>query len=104
MNHGLVGGEIIRFLGYPRIAQAVERHGGKGFWAAGLENMTLEEKIIFYADKRVDGDKTVSIRERYDGLIQRRTAAGRAAEVPLIKKEFELSQRLESELNGLMRK
>lgn len=103
-DHEVASGEILRTMGYPKMAQAVERHGGKGFWAAGLENMTLEEKIIFYADKRVDGDKIVSVKERYDGLIQRRIAAGRATEVPLIKKEFELTQRLEGELNKLMRK
>ena len=104
VDHEVASGEILRAMGYPKIAQAVERHGGKGFWNAGLANMTLEEKIIFYADKLVDGEKTVSIRERYDGLIQRRTAAGRVVEVPLIKKEFELTQKLEAELNRLMRK
>lgn len=70
VSHGLVGGEIARSLVLPdSVVKAIERHVGGGVpkeeakrlgWPArDFLPVTLEEKIVCYADKRVDGLRTV---------------------------------------------
>ncbi len=49
INHGPIGGELLRQLGYERHARVCERHTGTGL--PGLEPETLEEQIVCYADK-----------------------------------------------------
>jgi uncharacterized protein len=72
VNHSAVGGRIARSLGLPdEIVRIVERHIGAGIpkWEAeelGLPEgiyipITLEEKIVAYADKLICGDKVVDI-------------------------------------------
>jgi len=72
VDHGLVGGEIARSMGLPNsIVQIIERHVGGGIpkeeakklgWPAkDYLPQTLEEKIVCYTDKRVEGLRTVSV-------------------------------------------
>lgn len=63
IRHGIIGGELMRGLGYPEIARVCERHTGSGLTAKDIEAQnlplphqdflpeTLEEKLICYADK-----------------------------------------------------
>lgn len=63
IRHGVIGGELMRGLGYSDIARVCERHTGSGLTAdeiaaqgLPLPHMdflpeTLEEKLICYADK-----------------------------------------------------
>jgi putative nucleotidyltransferase with HDIG domain len=68
-RHDLIGGEIMRELGYDAIAEAVESHVVfEGFDPSG----DLEAReIVFYADKRVMHDSIVSIDSRVDDLVRR---------------------------------
>jgi len=70
VSHGVIGGEIIRRRQLDeRLARIVERHVGGGISREEAEKLklgvvdlipkTMEEKIVCYADKLVDGDKTV---------------------------------------------
>jgi uncharacterized protein len=72
INHSAVGGRIARSLGLPdEIVRIIERHIGAGIpkWEAkelGLPEgtyipVTLEEKIVAYADKLICGDNVVEI-------------------------------------------
>lgn len=72
VDHGLIGGEIARLLGLPRsIVRIIERHVGGGVplqeakelgWPArDYLPLTSEEKIVCYADKRVEGLGVVPI-------------------------------------------
>lgn len=74
VNHGLVGGEIARSLGLPDpLILVIERHVGGGVpkgeaarlgWPAkDYLPKTWEEKIVCYADKRVEGLGIVSIEQ-----------------------------------------
>jgi len=68
-RHDSSGGELLREMGFTRIADIVEQH-------VVLQNLNpqgrLEEReIIYYADKRVMHDKIVSIDERVHDLLQR---------------------------------
>jgi uncharacterized protein len=70
VNHGVIGGEIVKSLGLPdSVVKVVERHVGGGVpkeeakrlgWPArDFLPVTLEEKIVCYADKRVEGLRVV---------------------------------------------
>jgi len=72
VDHALVGGEIARSAGLPNsVALIIERHAGGGIPKEEARQLswpgrdylpqTLEEKIVCYADKRVEGLQTVSI-------------------------------------------
>lgn len=70
VDHGLIGGEIARSLGLPdSVVRVIERHVGGGVPKEEAERLgwpardflpvTLEEKIVCYADKRVEGLRAV---------------------------------------------
>jgi uncharacterized protein len=74
VNHGMVGGEIARSLRLPSsLVRVIERHVGGGVpreeavrlgWPAkDYLPVSWEEKIVCYADKRVEGLGTVSIEQ-----------------------------------------
>ncbi|HKZ93234.1 MAG TPA: HDIG domain-containing protein [Candidatus Bathyarchaeia archaeon] len=72
VDHGVAGGEIARSLGVPSsVVRVIERHVGGGIPKAEAERLgwlakdflpkTWEEKIVCYADKRIEGLRVVSI-------------------------------------------
>ncbi|MBC7130699.1 TIGR00295 family protein, partial [Candidatus Bathyarchaeota archaeon] len=74
VHHAVVGAEIAEKLGLPEpIVSIIKRHVGGGISPEEAENLgwpkdvympqTLEEKIITYADKLIEGDQIVSIEE-----------------------------------------
>ena len=74
LDHGLLGGEMIAERGLSEdLRRAVERHVGAGIgkeeaFRLGLGDRdlipeTIEEKIVCYADKLVDGDEEVPFDE-----------------------------------------
>ena len=74
VDHGPIGQEIARSLGLPQsIAHIIERHVGGGIpkdeakrlgWLArDYLPETWEEKIVCYADKRIEGLRTVPIEQ-----------------------------------------
>jgi uncharacterized protein len=74
VEHGVIGGLIVRELQLPEeIARIVERHVGGGITveeavklglpAKDYTPTTLEEKIVCYADKLIDGDKRVDLED-----------------------------------------
>jgi len=74
VSHGVVGGRIVRRRNLDeRLARIVERHVGGGIsreeavelklGSLSLVPETLEEKIVCYADKLVDGDRRVEFPE-----------------------------------------
>lgn len=66
-NHSKTGGELLRQLGQPRIAEMVEQH----VLPDKIEGTVSEEEILCYADKRVLHDKIVSLEKRFEYLIER---------------------------------
>ena len=74
VTHGVVGAKLVRELGFPEsVALIVERHVGAGIPADEAEKIglpvkdyiptTMEEKIVAYADKLIDGNSRVSMEE-----------------------------------------
>ncbi len=69
MRHDLIGGEMMRELGYDAIAEIVDSHViFEGFKS---ESDLEAREIVFYADKRVMHDRIVSIDDRVDDLVSR---------------------------------
>ncbi len=49
---------------YPDLAIAIKKHAYKSLLDEKLKPRTIEEKIVYYADKRVMHDKVVPLKER----------------------------------------
>ncbi|UKK50235.1 HDIG domain-containing protein [Prevotella sp. E13-17] len=49
IEHGQIGGRLLRQMGFERHARVCERHTGTGL--PGFEPETLEEQLVCYADK-----------------------------------------------------
>jgi len=73
IRHGIEGGKILRKAGFPRHARAAERHVGVGITKQDIIKqklnlpkkdfipLTVEEKIIAYADNFFEGSKKRNI-------------------------------------------
>lgn len=70
-NHVARGAELVKKLGYPEVAKVVSKHTLYKVEIEENQPRTLEEKIVFYADKRVKNDKVVSLEDRYDDIRER---------------------------------
>jgi len=68
-NHGLVGGHMVRQMGYPRVAHIVEDH--VNIAASDLQFPVTESLVVNYADKRVKHTEVVSLEERFGDLVER---------------------------------
>jgi uncharacterized protein len=82
VNHPIVGAEIARSLGLPSsLVSIIERHLGGGIsaeearefgWPEGTYiPKTLEEKIVTYADKLIEGERRVPIEKTVQKLKNR---------------------------------
>lgn len=94
-RHPERGAEILKEEGYDQIAEIVVKHGLDSILNAGLDSW--EEKVVYYVDKRVEGDKVVRLEQRLDYLRERypdsRELINRAE--PLIK---ELEEELKNKI------
>jgi uncharacterized protein len=79
IDHSLVGSQIAKKLGLPQeVVDIVKRHAGAGItdqeaaWLGWPKDVyipqTWEEKIVCYADKRIDHGKVVPIENEIDRL------------------------------------
>jgi putative nucleotidyltransferase with HDIG domain len=68
-RHDTSGGELLRELGFPLIAEIVEQH--VIIHNINLQGRLEEREIVYYADKRVLHDTIVTINERVLDLIER---------------------------------
>jgi putative nucleotidyltransferase with HDIG domain len=65
LSHNLEGERILAEAGYPELGLLVARHVNLP------EDQPLDETLlVFYADKRVVGDKIVSVKERYQYVYE----------------------------------
>lgn len=101
VHHAIVGAEIARSFALPEpIVRIIERHVGAGIPKEEAKVLgwpeksympeTLEEKIVTYADKLVEGTKRVDIEQtiaKTSGKLGKRHPAN--ARLRTIQKEFE---------------
>jgi len=98
VNHAVVGAEIAKSAGLPEpVISIIKRHVGGGISVSEAEKLgwpkdvyvpiTLEEKIVSYADKLIEGSKRVPIEMAIEKLS--RELKGDAAErVRKLRKEI----------------
>lgn len=70
-DHSSRGAELLEKLGFPEVAKIIRYHSYYDMEKDNYFNLTAEQKIVFYADKRVMHDKRVSIKKRYEDLKKR---------------------------------
>ena len=89
-EHIIEGAKLIRKMGFPEVAKVISKHSLYKIENPLKQPHTCEEKIVFYADKRVKGSKVVSLEERFVDLKKRYNID--------LKKEFEFAKKIEEEL------
>lgn len=98
LRHDMIGGQIMREMGYDAIADIVESHVVfEGFRPDG----ELEAReLVFYADKRVMHETIVSIDDRVDDLVERYGMNERIVKLITDNKNFVLE--VERKIQGFL--
>lgn len=93
IGHEKAMSQVLTKMGETQLANIIEKHD---FWRIDdLE--TWEEKILYYADKRVDGAKIVTLEKRFEEGTKRN---GRPGEDNELRKAVEAKiYKLEKEIN-----
>lgn len=68
-RHGEQARDLMASLGYPELGEIMLKHLLTKILVE--KNWRIEEKIVYYADKRVNHDKIVSLEERFEYLRTR---------------------------------
>ena len=89
-DHVIAGVNLIRNMGFPEVAEVMKKHGLYRIENEDVQPKTIEEKIVFYADKKSMGNKVVSLAERIKDLKRR---YGKD-----FSKELEFAKKIEREL------
>ena len=89
-DHIAEGAKLINSLGFPEVAEVIRKHSLNKIEDPARQPKTYEEKIVFYADKMVKGNKIVSLEERFADLKKRYNTD--------LKKEFEFTKKIEKEI------
>lgn len=90
-DHIAKGAKLLKKLGFPEVAEVIKKHSLYQIEKEEMQPQTIEQKIAFYSDKRVRGNKIVSVKERFDYLRKRYEGD--------LKKEFEFVKKVEEELS-----
>ena len=89
-DHINEGAKLLKEMGFPEIAVIIKKHSLYLIEENDVQPKTIEEKIVFYADKRAKGSKIVSLEERFEDLKER-------YKMDFIK-EIEFTKKIEREL------
>lgn len=96
INHGFETEKILAKKGFPEIGFYARQHRADLI----LEKLeTWEEKIISYADKRCNGDKVVSLKERFDYINEKYPAKDKEKR----SREMKLFYELEKEIFDILK-
>lgn len=92
-DHVVEGFEYISSIGFPEVAEIIKKHGLAHLDKREFVPKTWEEKVVFYADKRVKNDRIVSVDERFEYIKQRYKKDD-------VEKEILFTKKIEKELLG----
>ncbi len=92
-DHVAEGFELLKSLGFEKVAEVIKKHGLYHLGKDDFTPKTWEEKIVFYADKRVKGNKIVSVDERFEYIKQRYKKDD-------VENEIKFTKKIEKELLG----
>jgi len=88
-NHVSACEKYLKNKGYAKLAKVVGEHGLRKL------PKSLESKIMFYADKRVNEDKVVSLEKRFEYLKKRYSIPEKE-----IGRLYKFAKKVENELKG----
>lgn len=71
LDHGELGGRLLAELGQPVLAEIARRHLLYSLADPSQAPFTWEQKLVYFADKLVEGSRLVSVQERIDALSRR---------------------------------
>ncbi len=91
-KHVVKGTMLLKKLGYPEVADVIKKHSLYKLEQKNRQPSRWEEKIVFYADKRVMGNKVVGLGKRFKSLEKNHNIN--------LKKELEFTEKIEKELLG----
>jgi len=91
LTHEETAAAFLRTKGYAALADIVAVHGLR---LPSSKRATVEQQILFYTDKRVQEQRIVSLRDRFEDFRRRYGEGDRAAS----KEWFDEAKRLEKEL------
>ena len=89
-HHIVEGTKLIKSLGFPEVSEVIKTHGLYELGDGNVQPNTVEEKILFYADKSVIGNKIVGVKKRIEDLEKRYNKR--------FNKELECTKKIEDEL------
>jgi putative nucleotidyltransferase with HDIG domain len=69
--HGIEAGDFLRKKGFHEVAAVVEKHCLNNLDEPELVPKSNEEKLLMYADLRINAGKVVSLDERFEYIRQR---------------------------------
>ena len=87
-DHVAAGANLLNSLGFPEVCEVIKKH--TLYQLEDIQLKSVEEKIVFYADKRVKGDKIVSLEKRFEDLAKRYNKS--------FKEEFGFAKKIGEEL------
>ena len=70
-QHGLQSGMHLRRRGYLQLARIVAHHRPDAIIDPELQPRTWEERLVYYADKLLEGDRLVTLAQRIASLRSR---------------------------------
>ena len=92
-NHVVKGAKLLKSMGFSEVSEVVKRHSLHKLQQKNRQPSAWEERIVFYADKRVMGNKIVSLKKRFDALEKRYNVD--------LSKELDFTKKIEKELLGI---
>lgn len=102
-RHGKEGYKILMEKGYPAIALIAKEHALSEILKKGSLK-SWESKIVYYADKRVNNERIVSLEERFKYLRERYGKSGKEimdkinkCELPCILLEEEIFNKIDAD-------
>ncbi len=96
-EHVKLGADLIKKLGYPKVAEVMKTHGLEYIDEPEFIPQTIEQKVVFYADKRVAHDRMVTVGERFSDLKKRYAESVHVKNGNLQKEEV-ITKQIEAEL------
>lgn len=102
-QHARVSAEAIRKEGYPAIAALVAGHHEAAYSEREAQGPLTEAEILFYADKRVQEDKLVSVEERFrESRKKYRTPEACAQHDAMLAKTLKIEEKIRRLLKDAM--
>ena len=96
-HHDTIGGKMLREMGFGRVGDIIGVHSDL---AGGNTQLPLEEKIVYLADKLVDGERLVSLEERYS-TANRRFGVTSEIEAAIMER-LKVAQDVKKEMESLL--